>query len=161
MLAIEILGGLAMLPYGLCLTMRVTNGRAPPPDEKGNVRRGRMERSEARDVLFCACRRAGLRAPAASSSAQPVAPPPPPPPTPTRTRPPAHPFIPVQVSTSLSYHIRVVVPCYKEPLDVIQKTFTAALVAPIPTNCSRTGEPSCWRAGGGRLPPCDSWAARE
>ncbi|PSC71157.1 Six-hairpin glycosidase [Micractinium conductrix] len=77
-LAIEILGGLAMLPYGLCLTMRVTNGRAPPPDEKGNV------------------------------------------------------------STSLSYHIRVVVPCYKEPLDVIQKTFTAALVAPIPTNCSRT-----------------------
>jgi len=51
---------------------------------------------------------------------------------------PAH--CPTQVRTSLNYHIRVVVPCYKEPLDVIQKTVTAALVAPIPTNCSRTGE---------------------
>lgn len=49
----------------------------------------------------------------------------------------AHP--PLQVRTALNYHIRVVVPCYKEPLDVIQKTVTAALVAPIPTNCSRTG----------------------
>lgn len=45
----------------------------------------------------------------------------------------------LQVHTALNYHIRVVVPCYKEPLDVIQKTVTAALVAPIPTNCSRTG----------------------
>ncbi|PRW56955.1 Six-hairpin glycosidase [Chlorella sorokiniana] len=77
-LAVEILGGLAMLPYGLCLVMRVTNNGVPPPDDKGQVR------------------------------------------------------------TALNYHIRVVVPCYKEPLDVIQKTVTAALVAPIPTNCSRT-----------------------
>ena len=49
----------------------------------------------------------------------------------------------LQVRTALGYHIRVIVPCYKEPLDVIQKTVTAALVAPIPTNCCRTG------AGGG------------
>ncbi|KAI7842235.1 hypothetical protein COHA_004148 [Chlorella ohadii] len=77
-LGVEILGGLAMLPYGLCIVMRVTNNQVPPPDDKGHVR------------------------------------------------------------TSLNYHIRVVVPCYKEPLDVIQKTVTAALVAPIPTNCSRT-----------------------
>ena len=37
-LAVEILGGLAMLPYGLCLTMRVTNNQVPPPDDKGQVR---------------------------------------------------------------------------------------------------------------------------
>lgn len=42
--------------------------------------------------------------------------------------------------TTLPYHIRVIIPCYKEPLDVIQKTVTAALVAPIPASCSRTGE---------------------
>ena len=79
-LSVEVLGGLAMLPYGLCLTARVTNGTAPPPDEKGQLR------------------------------------------------------------TALPYHIRVVVPCSREPLDVIQKTVTAALVAPIPANCLRTGE---------------------
>ena len=36
-LAVEVLGGLAMLPYGLCLTMRVTNNQVPPPDDKGQV----------------------------------------------------------------------------------------------------------------------------
>ena len=51
-----------------------------------------------------------------------------------------------QVRTALDYHIRVLIPCYKEPIDVIQKTVVAALVAPIPTNCSRTGE----RRGAGR-----------
>ncbi|KAL4426135.1 hypothetical protein ABPG77_002721 [Micractinium sp. CCAP 211/92] len=77
-LMVEIMGGLAMLPYGLCLTMRVTNGAPPLPDDKG------------------------------------------------------------QVHTVLPYHIRVIIPCYKEPLDVIQKTVTAALVAPIPAGCTRT-----------------------
>lgn len=47
---------------------------------------------------------------------------------------------PQQVHTVLPYHIRVIIPCYKEPLDVIQKTVTAALVAPIPAGCTRTGE---------------------
>ena len=37
MLSVEVLGGLAMLPYGLCLTMRVTNNQVPPPDDKGQV----------------------------------------------------------------------------------------------------------------------------
>lgn len=37
-LAVEILGGLAMLPYGLCLVMRVTNNGVPPPDDKGQAR---------------------------------------------------------------------------------------------------------------------------
>lgn len=36
-LVVEVMGGLAMLPYGLCLTMRVTNGAPPAPDEKGQV----------------------------------------------------------------------------------------------------------------------------
>jgi hypothetical protein len=36
-LAIEVLGGLAMLPYALCLTVRVTNNSVPPPDDKGPV----------------------------------------------------------------------------------------------------------------------------
>ena len=36
-LSVEVLGGLAMLPYGLCLTMRVTNNQVPPPDDKGQV----------------------------------------------------------------------------------------------------------------------------
>lgn len=36
-LMVEIMGGLAMLPYGLCLTMRVTNGALPLPDDKGQV----------------------------------------------------------------------------------------------------------------------------
>lgn len=45
----------------------------------------------------------------------------------------------------LPYHIRVIIPCYKEPLDVIQKTVTAALVAPIPDGCLRTGT---WGGGG-------------
>jgi cellulose synthase/poly-beta-1,6-N-acetylglucosamine synthase-like glycosyltransferase len=40
--------------------------------------------------------------------------------------------------TSLSYHIRVLIPCYKEPLDVISKTFLASMFAALPVNCKRT-----------------------
>lgn len=53
---------------------------------------------------------------------------------------------PLQVHTLLAYHLRVVVPCYKEPLEVIEKTVLAALGAPIPTGCSRTGQ-YCRRPG--------------
>lgn len=67
---------------------------------------------------------------------------------PTATRPPAC-SLHKQVRTALSYHIRVVVPCYREPLEVIQKTVTAALVAPIPSNCSRTGACAALLVGGG------------
>ena len=45
----------------------------------------------------------------------------------------------LQVRSELPYHVRVVIPCYKEPLDVIQKTVLAALYAQLPTGCSRTG----------------------
>lgn len=80
-LAIEILGGIAMLPYGLCLTMRVIQ----PKSAAGTAEKG----------------------------AQPS-------------------------PTAIGYHIRVVIPCYKEPLDVISKTFMAALYAALPPNCRRT-----------------------
>ena len=36
-LGVEILGGLAMIPYALCLVARVVDGAAPPPDDKGQV----------------------------------------------------------------------------------------------------------------------------
>ena len=77
-LLVEILGGIAMLPYGLCLCARVVNNKAPAPDEKGIV------------------------------------------------------------ATVIRYHIRVIIPCYKEPLDVISKTVMASLFAALPSNCRRT-----------------------
>lgn len=40
--------------------------------------------------------------------------------------------------TNLRYHIRVLIPCYKEPTDVITKTFLAAMFAALPVNCKRT-----------------------
>lgn len=135
-LAVEVLGGLAMLPYGLCLTLRVTNNDLPPPDEKGQVRR-RWQLGDCRlllvrvlvaGALTCCCGKQRH----AMGSTQALA---------------AAPCAALQVHTSLGYHIRVVVPCYKEPLDVIQKTVAAALVAPIPVGCSRTGGPR-WQPAG-------------
>lgn len=35
------------------------------------------------------------------------------------------------------YHIRVVIPCYKESLELIQRTVTAALDATLPATCLR------------------------
>lgn len=50
-LVVEVMGGLAMLPYGLCLTMRVTNGAPPPPDDKGQVRApSQAQRRHGREV---------------------------------------------------------------------------------------------------------------
>ena len=36
------------------------------------------------------------------------------------------------------YHLRVLVPCYKESLEIVAKTLTAALGAELPGGCSRT-----------------------
>ena len=36
------------------------------------------------------------------------------------------------------YHLRVLVPCYKESLEIVAKTLTAALAAELPGGCSRT-----------------------
>ena len=36
------------------------------------------------------------------------------------------------------YHIRVCIPCYKEPLELLQLTVTGALSASVPKNCRRT-----------------------
>ncbi len=40
--------------------------------------------------------------------------------------------------TALNYHVRILIPCYKEPLDVITRTFLAAMYATMPVNCKRT-----------------------
>ena len=37
-----------------------------------------------------------------------------------------------------NYHLRVLIPCYKESLELIQRTVTAALDAVLPVNCYRT-----------------------
>jgi endoglucanase len=36
------------------------------------------------------------------------------------------------------YHVRVLVPCYKESLDIVAKTLEAALAAELPAGCGRT-----------------------
>ena len=38
----------------------------------------------------------------------------------------------------LQYHIRVMIPCYKEELDIVQRTVLAALDADLPAGCERT-----------------------
>jgi cellulose synthase/poly-beta-1,6-N-acetylglucosamine synthase-like glycosyltransferase len=83
-LAVEVLGGLAMLPYGLCLCVRVRE-EVPP-------------------------------AVAAAAKGQ-------------------------AATTEVGYHVRVMIPCYKEPLEVVSKTMMAALYAAMPANCRRTGAP--------------------
>ena len=86
-LSAEILGGVAMIPYGLCLTMKVVTPVAQPYAINGN------EDDDEKRILL---------------------------------------------PTAVGYHIRVVIPCYKEPLDVVSKTFMAAMYAPLPPNCQRT-----------------------
>ena len=39
---------------------------------------------------------------------------------------------------ALPYHVRVLVPCYKEDLDIVQRTIAAAAAAPLPAGCART-----------------------
>ncbi|BDA41271.1 Cellulose synthase 1 [Coccomyxa sp. Obi] len=48
------------------------------------------------------------------------------------------PHTPGLPKVKLNYHVRVLVPCYKEDLEIIQKTVLAALDAPLPGGCSRT-----------------------
>ena len=38
----------------------------------------------------------------------------------------------------LPYHIRVLIPCYKEELGIVQRTVLAALAADLPGSCART-----------------------
>lgn len=42
------------------------------------------------------------------------------------------------MQTALPYHIRVMVPCYKEDIDIVQKTIMAAASAELPRGCHRT-----------------------
>lgn len=61
----------------------------------------------------------------------------------------------------LNYHVRVMVPCYKEDLEIVQRTITAARTADLPAGCDRTiylcddgkdPEKRAWVASLGELP---------
>lgn len=47
---------------------------------------------------------------------------------------PENPGLPV---VTHNYRLRVLVPCYKESLELVQRTVTAALDAVLPANCYR------------------------
>ena len=38
----------------------------------------------------------------------------------------------------MPYHVRVLVPCYKEDIDILRRTLTAAHEAELPKGCQRT-----------------------
>ena len=42
------------------------------------------------------------------------------------------------VQTRLPYHVRVLVPCYKEDLEILRRTVLAAHDAILPNGCQRT-----------------------
>lgn len=42
------------------------------------------------------------------------------------------------LQAALPYHVRVLVPCYNESLEIVGKTAMAALDAMLPVGCSRT-----------------------
>ena len=42
------------------------------------------------------------------------------------------------MQVKLPYHIRVLIPCYKEDLEIVQKTILAARTAILPENVART-----------------------
>jgi len=81
-LMVEMLGAIAMFPYGVCLSFKVDD---PVPKAIEDALKGQTS------------------------------------------------------VTAVNYHIRVVIPCYKEPLEVISKTFMASMYAALPCNCRRTG----------------------
>ena len=43
-----------------------------------------------------------------------------------------------RAQVTLPYHIRVLVPCYREELEIVQRTVLAALDADLPAGCART-----------------------
>lgn len=58
--------------------------------------------------------------------------------------------VPEVAKVAHHYHIRVLVPCYRESLELVQRTVTAALGAQLPTNCRRWASfPSVGGFGGG------------
>jgi cellulose synthase/poly-beta-1,6-N-acetylglucosamine synthase-like glycosyltransferase len=44
----------------------------------------------------------------------------------------------VCLQVKLRYHIRVMIPCYKEDIDIVKKTIEAAAAATLPADCGRT-----------------------
>ena len=65
-----------------------------------------------------------------------------PPPGPTRPHLPTHPWptppTPSQIKVKAPYHIRVLIPCYSEPLEIVAKTAEAAKSAALPFGCRVT-----------------------
>lgn len=45
--------------------------------------------------------------------------------------------VPEVAKVDHKYHIRILVPCYKESLELVQRTVTAALDAQLPRGCKR------------------------
>ena len=50
------------------------------------------------------------------------------------------------VQVSLPYHVRVLIPCYKESVPIVSRTVKAAIEAPLPAGCSRTVWPCLLQA---------------
>ena len=44
----------------------------------------------------------------------------------------------LHAQVALQYHVRVFIPCYKESLEIVQRTVLAALDAELPGGCERT-----------------------
>ena len=42
------------------------------------------------------------------------------------------------MQVALPYHVRVLIPCYNESLEIVGKTAMAALDAMLPVSCART-----------------------
>ena len=52
--------------------------------------------------------------------------------------------VPGMVKVAVPYHVRVMVPCYSEPLDIISKTCEAAQRAALPAGCRVSGFCCCF-----------------
>lgn len=57
---------------------------------------------------------------------------------PVLTRYEMDPACPSKPKVKYPYHVRVLVPCYKESLDILRRTIMAAYDADLPEGCSRT-----------------------
>lgn len=59
--------------------------------------------------------------------------------------------------TVLLYHVRIIIPCYREPVSVIGKTLLAALQAPLPPHCSKTVRGGAGNKVAGEVAPCSNF----
>ncbi len=62
----------------------------------------------------------------------------------------------VLAQTKWRYHVRVLVPCYKEPLEITARTVQAAYNAKLPAGCDLT----IYLCDDGKDPQKRKWCAR-